>query len=502
MAISFNRYVNITSGVAASTQVATRELIGRLFSENPLVPTGAVLEFTSASTVGDYFGTTSVEYKRAAKYFSFISKTIVTPKKISFARWVNADTAPQIFGASLTASLASLQLITNGSITLTLGTTNLVSGLDFSAAGSLAAVATVLQTAIRTKTGAQWTSATVSYDASRGSFNLTGGSAVAATVTVSAGTVGTDIATLIGWLPQSTNGAIWSNGALTETITQTLDNSTNLNNNFAAFVFIPTLDQAECVEAAQWTTLQNVRYQYSVGVPDLTTAINYSAALGNYGGVGLELSPLSTEYPDQYFMTILAATDYNARNGTQNYMYQVMNLTPSVTTDIDANTYDALRVNYYGQTQTAGQPISFWQRGTLLGLPTDPDKMNIFANEIWLKDAVTAALGNLLLALPKISANTQGQAQIATVILDVIGQALFNGVISVGGIINVTQQLYIAQVTGDADAWYQVQNIGYWLDVEMVSVQNNSVTEWHAKYTLVYKKDDVISKIDGTHQLI
>src|SRR5882757_6642970 len=121
MAIAFSKYINITSGVGAGVTVAQRELIGRLFTTNALVPTGSYVEFDSAAEVGAYFGTTTEEYKRALYYFSFISKNITTPQKISFASYQPASTAPKIFGAPITSSLSSFTSIANGSLHIQMG---------------------------------------------------------------------------------------------------------------------------------------------------------------------------------------------------------------------------------------------------------------------------------------------------------------------------------------------------------------------------------------------
>ncbi|WP_261341164.1 DUF3383 domain-containing protein [Fimbriiglobus ruber] len=165
-------------------------------------------------------------------------------------------------------------------------------------------------------------------------------------------------------------------------------------------------------------------------------------------------------------------------------------------------TYDALLVNYYGQTQTAGQLLSFYQRGVMLGLPVNPSDQNVYADEIWFKDALGAALMNLLLALSQVPANAAGQVQILSTLQSIINQALFNGTISVGKTLSVDQQLYIAQVTGSATAWKQVQNIGYWVNVVIESYVVNGVTEYKAVYTLIYSKDDDIRLIQGSDILI
>lgn len=510
MAIRFTKYINITSGVGAGTQVATRDLIGRLFTTNTLLPSNSYIEFDTAEEVGDYFGTSSEEFKRAEFYFSFISKNITAPKKISYARWVDEDTAPMIFGARLTVSLSALQAITNGSFTLTIGgTTNEVSGLNFSGAASLAAVAALIETGINAESGGtMWSAATVEYDSTRGSFNFVGGSEVDAAISVSAGTTGTNIATTIGWLPHSINGsagAIWSDGQTTESITNVLTNSAEASDNFGSFLFMPPLTLDQITEASTWNSLQNVKFMFMSPVDGLENAELYYEALASYEGTGVTLSITSNQYPEQFPMMILAATDYNAANSTQNYMYQQTKdipLTPSVTNTQDSDAYDALRTNYYGQTQTAGRSLSFYQKGILMGSATAPIDMNTYANEIWFKDAAGAALMTLFLALPKISANAQGVGQILSTLQSVINLALTNGTISINGILTDTQKLYINQITNDPKAWYQVQNLGYWVNCVIESVTNGDVIEYHAKYTLVYKKDDVVRKVDGTHILI
>lgn len=499
MAISINRYVNITSGVGAASAVSTRSLIARLITQNHLLPSGSFKEFSSASDVGTYFGTTSEEYKLAAFYFGWVSKIITAAPKISFARWNEVDQAPEIFGAPGTQTIAAYNAITAGSFTLTLGgTTNLISGLNFSGAANLAAVAAIIQTAVRTQTGAMWTAATVTYDAVRGSFNLVGGVTGVAAVSVSVGTVGTDIAGQLGWISTNT---ILSAGALSQTVVQVLTQTDNASNNFGSFAFIPALTQANIVSAATWNNALNNKYLYSVPV-SVANASAYSTALSNIGGVTVTLSPFAGEYPEMIPMMILAATDYTLFNSTQNYEFQIFNVTPSVTDNITADLYDGLRINYYGQTQQAGNLIQFYQKGVMFGLPVNPADQNVYANELWFKDAAAAAIMTLLLALPKISANAAGRSQLLAILQSVIDQALFNGTFSVGKPLTTKQQLYISQLTGNPKAFYQVQSLGYWVDAQIVPYAELGVTKYKAVYTLVYSKDDVIRLVEGRDILI
>lgn len=502
--IPFSRFVNITSGVGGGAGVRLRDLILRLFTNNELVPPGSGMEFTDADSVGAYFGTTSAEYLRAVFYFGFVGKLISKPNKISFARWVDVAVAPKVFGNTKVKALATFTAVAAGSLSLDLGSgVQAVTAINLSAAGSLAAVAASLQTAIRAVAagGVAFTGATVTYDAVTNRFNLVSGQAPGAgNIAVNVSGVGTDLAPLLGWTAAS--GATLNKGSVIETLTTCLSNSAELSNNFASFAFIPALTTIQVTEVATWNDVQNQMFLYCAKT-DAASAVALSAALIGLSGVALTLSPLANEYPELLPAMVLASTDYSKRNASQNYMFQMATLTPSVLTAADANTYDPLRVNYYGRTQTAGQPIDFYQRGTLGGLPADAVDMNVYANEIWLKDAAGAALMALLLNLGKVSANAQGKGQIVAALTDCIAKGLDNGVISVGKQLNVTQKLAVAQLTGDDLAWLQVQNLGYWTSVVFQSyVTTDNRTEWKAVYTIVYSKDDAIRSVSGTHALI
>ena len=526
MAISLSQYVDITSTVGGSAAVAQRQLIGRLFTDNELLPPQSFIEFSNAMAVGNYFGFSSQEYLRALYYFGFVSKNATQPQLISFSRWVSAAIAPMIFGYPGTSAplvYTNFTSITTGSFKITIGGTQLsLTDLDFSAATSLADVAAILQTAIRTGSGAVFTSATVAYVASpgyapdTGVFQMTGGATGANSISIQPGTSGVDISGLIGWYPAVVNtngnispaigsGAIWAAGSAVETITETLTTSDGLSNNFGSFAFCVAspLDLAQNIEAATWNNALNVVYMFMVPC----TAANVSAwsndttGLGAIGGCGMTVSNTSGQYPEMLPMMILAATNYNAANSVQNYEFQMSaSLTPSVTDDTTKESYDALSVNYMGQTQTAGQFVNFYQQGVLFGLSTDPLDMGTYANEEWLKNAAAVAIMNLLLTLPYISANAQGRSQILATLQSVINLGLLNGTISVGKTLTAAQIAEITSVTGDENAFYQVQTDGYWVDC--VIQGSGSPVVYEAVYTLVYSKNDVIRFVQGSHILI
>jgi hypothetical protein len=509
MPINISNYVDVTSGVGAASQVATRNLGGMIITGNPLCPTGGIKTFTSAADVGTYFGTSSEEYKRAVFYFGWVSKNVTSPQQLSFYFWNNnAATHSLIFGAPPIDALAAFNAISAGQLTLTMGgSTHTLTGIDLSGAGSLAAVASDVQAAIRAYSagGTEWTGATVTYDSTSGAFDLVSGSTGADTVGVAAA-VSNDLAGPLGWLSPNT---VLSNGTAAQTVTAMLTALVGQSNDFGSFLFTTglALNLTTVEAAAAWNNslTPNVQFIYTVQVTP-TNASTWQAGLRQTGGVTLTLaSPgaaASTEYPEMCPMMILAATDYNATNSVQNYEFQQFNLTPSVTTDADYNTYTGLNINFYGVTQTAGRQIAFYQQGVMFGLATDPLDQNTYANEIWFKDALTASLMNLLLALSQVPANNTGRAQVLSTIQSVINVALNNGTISVGRTLTTQQQLYVAQITGSPTAWQQVQNAGYWVGATIETYTVGSNTEYKIVYTLIYAKDDVIRLIQGSDILI
>lgn len=497
MAISITRYVDITSGVAASTAVSNRDTNGLLLSTNVLIPTNSIITFTNANDVLTYFGSNSEEYKRASFYFSWISKNITKCKQLNFARWANEAVAGSVYGKVADYSLNALKQITNGDFNLTIGDgQGHITGIDFSGATSLANIASILQTAIRAADiNISSDGAIVTYDATRKSFNLVSGVAGDGAISVSAGTTH-DVANAIGWL----NGAIYSNGLATQSVSEVLNTIADISDNWYSFAFMPTLTLEQIIEAANWNATQNIKYFYSVAITKANA--NYANSLIDINGVTMTLTNGGNTYPEMMPMMIAGATDYNARNSTQNYMYQIFNIEPSVSTNAEANEFDALRINYYGQTQTAGQKIAFYQRGVMCGNGSAPTDQNVYVNEIWLKSSFTAILATLLLASNKVPANAEGVAQITAIMQQVINQALFNGTISIGRTLTEVQKNTITTLSGNPDVWRQILDVGYWLGVQIVPYVENSTTKYKATYTFIYAKDDIIRKIEGSNDLI
>ncbi len=503
MAIDFTKYVDIISGVGGNGGVAQRDLIGRIFTPNLLLNNNLSVVFTSASEVGLAFGTDSEEYKRAVQYFSFIGKNITSPRKLSFSGWQKNAAAPQITGTTADLVVADYAAMTDVKFTIDVsGTPATSASLDFSGVTDLAGVAAIIQSGIRAIGGTQLATCTVSFDSTNKNFTWFGDTAAHInTLSVADGGGADNMVEIMGW-----NNPSYFNGSDGQSVTNMLIASTAVSNNFGSFCFLRDTDDADLLAASTWNTTNNEQFMFCVAA-DVTDGPN-SDYEGKAGTTVTIVDLTLDEYPEMDPMMFLASTDYTRRNSVINYMFQRPNQTPlkidgQYISTAQSDAFDAVLNNYYAATQTAGQLIAFYQRGYMQGGATDASDQNVFANEIWLKDAAGTAILNLLLALGKVSANATGENQIKSVIqANAVDAALFNGTISVGKPLNTIQKLFIGQITGDDLAWHQVQSIGYWLDVNIQSYVTNNVTEWKAVYILVYSKDDDIRKVEGSHILI
>lgn len=506
MTISMTRYVNIVSGVGGGAGVRSRELILRIISNNSVIPPNSIYEFSNIESVGEVFGLDSPEYARATPYFAFISKSIGKPRKIAFSRYLATAVAPIISGDSVPKILtnftsqtaATLRLVIDGAVTN-------VPAIDLSAATTLTNVATLIQTAIRAIVAApQLATASVTYNASTNQFTFMGTVVGSGVISCVNSGLPTDISVALGW---STSAAVASPGLPADTPLTAVVRMAGISSNFGSFLFQiatqPTL--VELTPVSAWNDTQNNKYMYCV---PCTAALigSYYTALKGFSGTGVTIvsSLNGTDFSEQCPAEILAATNYSLPNSTQGYMYyQFPSRVPTIASDIDADLMDASRGNYIGSTETAGQDLSFYQRGVLMGGSQAAVDMNVYANEMWFKDDIAVKLMSMFLNSPRVPANLQGRGQVMTTIQVSIDSAKLNGTISPGKALNNDQKSFITTVTNNPRAWRQVESVGYYLDVQFQSIiTTDSRTEWVAVYTLVYGKDDAIRKIEGTNNLI
>lgn len=494
------------------------------------MPGNVVASFTDPTDVGAYFGNASAEFKVATNYLGFVSKTISSPRSISFVRRRDAAGSPAAVYGTLSSSLVTINstMTTDNALNATFGDTVQVPITGMT--GTMATkndVAALLQTQLRAAAPVTYQStsyepfenAVVTYDSNKDVFVITAPDAsTMPTVfhsfkfTGTSGSSADVLSTVLG-INGATAASVPSFPASTTAPLDTVSSDAAEDDNFGSFGFISNitgniLTLADVESVAAWNHAQNNKFVYCVGVANQADAITYEAALRGYSGTMLQLrsdTPLNANDIYQEFSPaeIFGAIDFTQPAASQNFMfYQFDNRRPAITDNAGADAMDAVRVNYIGRTQKAGQKIAFFQRGSLMGGSTAAVDLTTYAGEIWLKDAILTVCINGLLALPSIPANREGRTTVLGLIQNPIGSALTNGVISVGKVLTNLQRAYVTQITGNYTAWRQVEDKGYWIDASVESEVVNGVTEYYINYLLVYGKDDQIRKITGRDVLI
>lgn len=497
MPISIDKYVEITSGVGGATTVAGRRLIGLRMTTDPRVPVDAVVTM-SPSDAATFFGDGTPEATFASQYGAYVSPAPASQAKlISFGAYAATARLPRIYGAPKVADLDAIKLITDGSLTITLGSlTQTLNDLDFSAAVTFADVASIVQAAMRlTVANPQWATATVTYDAVNSRFIISGSTAEAAQIGAANGVT----ADALG-LTQA--AAIDSPGSAVQTPLEAVQAVDSATDNFGSFSFGASLTLEQVVAVATWNAALNIKYQFYF-TPPTGSEETWYAALINIASCGMIINRTPGEYKEALPAAIMAAIDYTAgRNVNVNFMYRQGPFTADISDTKEAAALDAIRANYYGVTQTAGQRLSFFQDGVLMGGATAATEMNIHANEQWLKSDMQSSLLSLQLAVGGLSANNAGTGRIRATLVSRIAVALLNGTISPGKDLTTAQQIAVTDISGDINAYRDVQSQGYWLGVTIVPRVVSGATKYVSVYTLAYSKNDVVREIKGSHNLI
>lgn len=150
-AIPASQIVNVNPGVLTAGGTALA-LSGLLLTDSTRVPVGTVASFPTADAVADYFGGSSAEAAQAAVYFAGFDGSAAKPGAMLFAQYPTAarGVPGYLRGGSLAGmTLAQLQAVPNGTVTVTLGGVAFTSGtINLSAVASFSAAATAIQTAL------------------------------------------------------------------------------------------------------------------------------------------------------------------------------------------------------------------------------------------------------------------------------------------------------------------------------------------------------------------
>lgn len=487
------------------------DLSGLFLTRTERVPMATTIAFSTVTAVESYFGASSSEALIAARYFAGFDGSQIKPAQILFATYPAAAVAPYVRGGSVSGmTIAQLQAL-SGVLTMTInGRSVTSSSINFSAAASFAAAATLMQVGLAdadavvtasiaatvmtvtavasgalavgqvvegtgvaagtrivsfgTGTGgtgtynvnltqtAASTSVTagrtrVTYDAIAGAFVVTAGTPGAGAIGFAAGTLAAGVKL------RAVDGAVISVQSPLLTPAGIMDALTAFTQNFATFapVYNPTID--DNVAFALWTNGANNRYMFVM--PDTTlsaTVANDAASPGaivkaaDYSGTFAVFDPVNPTGVAAFVCGAIASIDFAQAEGRTTLAFRRQSAVPAGVTD--RAVADNLIANGYN---FYGAYATAADDFVFLypGQVSGPYLWaDSFIDQVWLTNNFQLALVDLLLNIRSIPYNDAGYSLIAQAIAGPVNDALSFGAIRAGVPLSASQAVAVNTEAG------------------------------------------------------
>ena len=289
-----------------------------------------------------------------------------------------------------------------------------------------------------------------------------------------------------------------------------LDRVDKNDNSFGSFVVLGVFTEDQIKKVCGTNSGYGTRYLCSVAIANpygttpaatiVKTKKDVSGADGTAGTVVVQGdSLLSAAMP----MSIFAATDYDAGDEAPCHMFkQFANETPTV---FDDTTYAALTkeyINFYGQTQSNGKKISFYQRG----FNSDGTDTAIYCNEVWFKSRCITRLMDMFIGNERVPANSEGVAMVRYRVSEVCDKATSNGsfmpktprgdeVLQIRNLVKAN-----GGTTEEADEIVSgIENVGYGIFAFLDSQSNG---EYFIHYYVFYGTADSVRFVKGDDVMV
>lgn len=484
MSLPFSSVVAV-SGVVQTPAFTTEKQHMLLAITNTLSPTTIpFVEFTSAQAFASYFGKEIAEYTQINRYFNFLSKTGLAPDKVVIANWYKNATQAFYKGNRITTSIASLQAIREGSFKITFGTETFEVVVDLTTITTYSDVASLIETAIQANTegGDAFTNATCTFNTITQGLIITNGTEAGTRATVSnitAGTTGTDISSLLGFL-----ACTLSQGANAETWTDFCDRIYQANSTGFSITTIQDLTNEDIKNSIEWLqTVQNGQ-TYNTAV---RLVFNWQATIDNLVTLKSSISQDYTGYIITYdpyneginvlACAICASTDYEATNGTKNFNFQpAVGYTPitnyGTITDYQSGqtnlgvveALDVLNVSYIYSLGAGLNEQIYYGKGLMAGAFGTED---VQVNEAWIEKDLQVNIINAFDTLEKIKLQgTDAVELMNSLIAPTFEKAQKNGAVAFNGILSNTSKISILQATNNNNAPDTVANNGFYYQVQ------------------------------------
>lgn len=390
-------------------------------------PVEAYRSYTGLSDVATDFGLSAEEYKAASKWFAQSPQ----PTELLIGRWVNAASKGGIRGATLPASgqlISAWNAITTGAFKVAKdgGALTDVTGLNFSAAANLNAVAGIIQTAL--------TGTTVVWNAFYQRFEITSNTtgATSAISFAQAPATGTDISSMLGMRSTSSGAYLFTGSAPVSAVSAVQAMDALLGQKWYG-VTVPSAADGDHTAIAAYIEGTDTKHTYwvttqaaGVLVASSTTDIAYVLHQLNLRRTFVQYSS-SDPYAAVSAAGRILTTDFNGNNTVITLKFKSE---PTVVAEsINSNQADALEtkgcnvfVNYNNDTAIIEQGVM--SDGTFVDIVTGTD---------WLAVELQQRVYNLLYTSPtKIPQTNPGMKLITTVCEQVCAQGVTNGLLAPG----------------------------------------------------------------------
>lgn len=448
----------ITGG---STDLETN---GCLLTKSARIPADKpAIAFGSASAVADFFGPEADETAFAQQYFTGLTNQQHAPSSLIIARRVDEAASAWIRSATLTVDLAALKKVTDGALKITVdGTQKTASSVDLSSATSLSDAAEKIATAI---TGVAGT-----YDSVTNTFTFTSETTGASSTIsfASAGDSGTDLSELLGLTEDS--GAVLSQGCAAMTEAANMDAVCGVTSNWTQFTTVWEITEAEEAEAyAAWADIDDdyifVFWSSDAKMADPLTQ-DTTIAAGMVDKYDTVFSIYAADFTAAAFALAYPASIAWQQNQGMKVIFgkSASGLTPTVTSQAQAEALDAIRVSYVGQFATRNAQFQFANRGQLSS--DFYGWYDVLVGMIWFRAKIQRSIMDGFASVNRVPYTQRGYTIIESWIQDPINAAMNVGVIDTGISLSESQRVQILQETGDSEAADDIETNGFYLQVE------------------------------------
>lgn len=466
MAIPASELVRVQPRVLAGTG-QDLAFNGLFLDTNAVIPTNTLVTFRDASSVSDYFGASSAEYRAARVYFNGYNNSFIKPTALYFWRANTASVPAFIRGKAFRASeidsmIAAIQGADGGSATVSYsGNTVSVDEAATAAITAPSGAAEYLTAALKDTdipAVCTWNPVLSCFILTAPAGNIAAGKSLGITGALAAA-MGLDAA----------SAAASSLSALGETYTGILNNVTESTQNFVTYSTIDEVSKDDALLLASWSNDQyNGSNQFLYVWWSTDNALKTedasgtaAAALADAGYIGTAGVYGAVEYA-AFLMGAIASIDWDRTNGAITLAYKAQSgLAANVTVKAEAANLTANGVNFMGDYASRNDNFILFQPGQTFGAWKWIDA---YINSCWLNNALQVQILAGMEMAGRVPYNTIGYSRIRAWCADVIDRALNNGVIDRNVNISQTQINELINEAGE-DISTELYNNGYVLQI-------------------------------------